>query len=108
MVKLMIKKDNYRISKKIHHRLSYTTIAALFSVILILSAGGIGLPLLQQQQQQEAYASSQVQGPLSAPSSPPPSSTHAVPPQSSSQALSTPSSIQAPPLPPPTPICDPQ
>ena len=38
----MIKKDNYRISKKVHHHdLSYsTTIAALFSVILILSAGG--------------------------------------------------------------------
>jgi hypothetical protein len=52
----MIKKHNYRISK-IHH-LSYntTTIAALFSVILILSASGIGLPLLQQQQ--ETYASS--------------------------------------------------
>jgi Putative peptidoglycan binding domain len=59
----MIKKHNYRMSRKIHHRLSYnniTTIAALFSVILILTSGGIGLPLLQQQ----AYASSQqVQGP---------------------------------------------
>jgi hypothetical protein len=59
----MIKKDsyNYRISKKIHHLSYSTTIAALFSVILILSAGGIGLPLLHQQQQ--SYASSQVQGP---------------------------------------------
>jgi peptidoglycan hydrolase-like protein with peptidoglycan-binding domain len=97
MVKLMIKKDNYRISKKIHHRLSYTTIAALFSVILILSAGGIGLPLLQQQQQ-EAYASSQAQAPPqpSMPASPP----------SATQAQR--SSIQALPTPPPTPICDPQ
>jgi peptidoglycan hydrolase-like protein with peptidoglycan-binding domain len=89
----MIKKHNYRVSKKIYH-LSYntTTIAVLFSVILILSAGGTGLPLLQQQQQ--AYASSQLQGPPSTPSS--------------SQPL-VPSSQLLPPLPrPPTPICDPQ
>ncbi len=91
-----MEKYNYKISKKIHHP-SYTIIAALFSVILILSAGGIGLPLLQQPQQQEAYASSQVQAPpsqLSIPSSPP----------LATQAQSL--SIQAPPLPPPTPICD--
>jgi hypothetical protein len=84
----MIKKDNYEISKKIHNHLSCTTtIAALFSVILILSAGGIGLPLLQKQQQ-EAYASLQAQAP-------PPTQT-------------TPSS-QVPPIPPaPTRICDPK
>jgi peptidoglycan hydrolase-like protein with peptidoglycan-binding domain len=94
----MIKKYNYRISKKIAH-LSQTSISALFSVILILTGGGIGLPLLQQQQQ-EAYASSQAQV---APSASPPSlSTSRAP--SSDQLLSA-SSIQAPP---PTPICDPQ
>jgi hypothetical protein len=66
----MIKKDNRRVSKKMHPHLSFntTTIAALFSIILILTGSGIGLPLLQQQQ---AYASSQqVQGPSALPSTP--------------------------------------
>jgi hypothetical protein len=96
----MIKKDKCRISKKIHHHhLSYNnTTMVLFSVILILSAGGIGLPLLQQ----EVYGSSQTQGPASSPSP--------------SQAQSPPSQMQLsqPPLGPtqapgrPTPICNPQ
>ena len=94
----MIKKYNYRISKKIAH-LSQTSVSALVSVILILTSGGIGLPLLQQQ----AYASSEAQVPPSA--SPPSLSPSQAPAPSSDQLLST-SSIQAP-LP-PTPICDPQ
>ncbi len=95
---MIIKKHNCRISRKIHHRLSYNTTtiaAALFSVILILSGGGIGLPLLLQQQ--EAYASLQAQG--LAPSTPP------LPPSPSQTQRP---SIRAPPLPPPTPICDPK
>jgi subtilisin len=86
----LLKKYNYRIPRKTHH-LSYTvTIAALFTVILILSSGGIGVPLLLQQQ--EAYASSEAR---------------AQGPQSSITQAQRPS-IQAQPLPPPTPICDPQ
>jgi hypothetical protein len=59
---MSIKKGNYkcRISKEIHRCLYYnttTTVAALFSVILILTGSVAGLPLLQQLQQ--AYASSQ-------------------------------------------------
>jgi peptidoglycan hydrolase-like protein with peptidoglycan-binding domain len=88
-----LKANKYTRTSKIHHLSYTTTIAALFSVILILSAGGIGLPLLQQQQ--EAYASVQPQGPSSMPSP-------SLPPAPSSQLL-------PPPLPhPPTPICDPQ
>jgi hypothetical protein len=52
----MIKKHNYRMSRQIHRNI--TTIPSLFSVILILTGGGIGLSLLQQQQQ-EAHASLQ-------------------------------------------------
>ena len=79
----MIKKDNYRISKKVHHHdLSYsTTIAALFSVVLILTGAGIGLPLLQQQQQY-AYASSQAQA-----QAPPSSFTQAQRPSIQAQSL---------------------
>ncbi len=96
---MMIKKDNYRISKKIHHHLSHTTtIAALFSVVLILTSGGIGLPL---QQQQEAYASSQAQAQV-------PPSQPSIPPSSPSATQAQRPSIQAQPLPPPTPICDPE
>ena len=65
------------------HHLSRTIIAALFSVTLIFGMGGVSLPL---QPQQEVYASSQMQAP-------PPTQT-------------TPSS-QVPPLPRPTPICNP-
>ena len=89
----MIKKDNHRVSKKIHHRLSYnnTTIAALFSVILILTGTGIGLPLLQQQ----AYASSQQSEGLSAPPLPSPTqvqrpSSQVQPSSSTSLRISTP------------------
>jgi peptidoglycan hydrolase-like protein with peptidoglycan-binding domain len=89
----MIKKDNHRVSKKIHHRLSYnnTTIAALFSVILILTGSGIGLPLLQQQ----AYASSQQSEGLSAPPLPSPTqvqrpSSQVQPSSSTSLRISTP------------------
>jgi peptidoglycan hydrolase-like protein with peptidoglycan-binding domain len=66
----MAVKGNKRIFGKRH--LSYTIIAALFSVTLIFGTSGIvGSPLQQQpqQQQQEAYASSQaaVPPPQSAP-----------------------------------------
>jgi peptidoglycan hydrolase-like protein with peptidoglycan-binding domain len=94
-------------SKKIHHHLSFnTTVVALFSVILILTGGGIGLPLLQQQKQQ-VYGSSQVQGPASS-SSPLP--TQAQSPSSQMQLSRQPlAPTQAPPPPPrpATPICDP-
>ena len=65
----------------------------LFSVILILTGGVIGLPLLQKQQQ--AYASPQTQAP---PLTPSPNQAQA----SSSHASPSPLS------PPPTPICDPK
>jgi peptidoglycan hydrolase-like protein with peptidoglycan-binding domain len=82
--------------KKIHHRLSYnnTTIAALFSVILILTGSGIGLPLLQQQ----AYASSQQSEGLSAP--PLPSHTQVQRPSSQVQPSSSSTSLRIS-----TPVC---
>ncbi len=88
---MIIKKDNHNVSKKIHHRLSYNTTttiaAALFSVILILTSGGIALPLLQQEQEAHAQGPAPLTPPL------PPSRTQTQRP-----------SIQAP----PTPICDPK
>ncbi len=94
---MMMKKDNNCRISKIYYSSYNRTVVALFSIILILSAGGIGLPLLQQQQ---VYGQ-QVQAPASpaSPASPPslPSATQTVRP-----------SIQAQPLPAPTPICDPK